>query len=98
MWLIELREGLVLQRSLKMKGNSLFAMAAAFGAADAFWRMECHGRVGLGRIDPLVNPGEVAQHVHAIHGSSGFSDKASYEDLINADCTSCLVGSESATE
>lgn len=53
--------------------------------------MECHGRVGLGRIDPLVNPGEVAQHVHAIHGSSGFSEKATYEDLINADCTSCAV-------
>lgn len=74
-----------------MKSNGFLAMAAAFGAADAFWRMECHGRVGLGRVDPLVNPGEVAQHVHHIHGSSGFNENATYEDLINGDCTSCAV-------
>lgn len=38
---------------------------------DAFWRMECRARSGLGRIDPLMNPGEAASHAHAIHGSNG---------------------------
>lgn len=59
--------------------------------ATAFWRMECHARVGLARLDPLVSPGEVSQHVHAIHGSSGFSEDATYEDLVRANCTSCAV-------
>lgn len=38
---------------------------------DAFWRMECPHRVGLGRIDPLTNPGTISQHAHAIYGSNG---------------------------
>ncbi|KAM7198054.1 protein of unknown function (DUF1996) domain containing protein [Naviculisporaceae sp. PSN 640] len=74
-----------------MKTKTALAVLAALGGADAFWRMECHGTVGVARIDPLVNPGEVAQHVHAIHGSSGFSETATYEDLINGQCTSCAV-------
>jgi hypothetical protein len=38
---------------------------------NAFWRMPCRSRSGLARMDPLVSPGEVSGHVHAIHGSSG---------------------------
>lgn len=37
----------------------------------AFWRMGCRGRTGLVRIDPLVSPGTISEHIHAIHGSSG---------------------------
>lgn len=49
------------------------ALIALFVApcVDAFWRMECRARSGLGRLDPLMSPGEVSQHVHYIHGSSG---------------------------
>ncbi|TDZ38234.1 hypothetical protein C8035_v006767 [Colletotrichum spinosum] len=57
--------------------------------AHAFWRMECPGRVGLARVDPLMAPGEAAPHVHAIHGSSGISPTATFGDLTAADCTSC---------
>ena len=48
------------------------AMLAAPGA-DAFWRMECRGRSGLARIDPLVNPGAKSSHAHTIAGGSGKS-------------------------
>ncbi|KAK5662979.1 hypothetical protein OQA88_6391 [Cercophora sp. LCS_1] len=72
--------------------RTLFALSAvAINGAAAFWRMPCRGRLGLARMDPLVSPGEVAQHVHHIHGSSGFSETAGYEDLVNAECTSCAV-------
>lgn len=74
-----------------MKTRTALAILAALGGVDAFWRMECHGTVGVARVDPLVSPGEVAQHVHAIHGSSGFSESATYEDLVGGDCTSCAV-------
>ncbi|ROT38938.1 hypothetical protein SODALDRAFT_275518 [Sodiomyces alkalinus F11] len=59
--------------------------------AEAFFRMECQGRVALGRIDPIVSPGEPALHVHSIHGSSGISMHATYDDLRNGQCTSCRV-------
>lgn len=45
--------------------------AGLIGGAHAFWRMECPGRVGVARIDPIVNPGEISMHAHSIHGSSG---------------------------
>ncbi|KAF7562325.1 hypothetical protein G7046_g1816 [Stylonectria norvegica] len=61
------------------------------GTAHAFWRMECPGRVGLARLDPIVNPGALSKHVHSIHGSSGFSENSGTTDLLNGDCTSCRV-------
>ncbi|PMD37148.1 hypothetical protein L207DRAFT_71340 [Hyaloscypha variabilis F] len=58
---------------------------------NAFWRMPCRERSGLARIDPLVSPGSISQHAHAIHGSAGFGIDASYNDLIAGSCTSCQV-------
>jgi hypothetical protein len=40
-------------------------------SASAFWRMPCRARSGLARIDPLVSPGTMGEHAHAIHGGSG---------------------------
>jgi hypothetical protein len=37
--------------------------------ATAFWRLPCRGRSGVARLDPIVDPGKVAGHVHAIHGA-----------------------------
>ncbi|KAI0392621.1 hypothetical protein F5Y17DRAFT_435644 [Xylariaceae sp. FL0594] len=58
---------------------------------EAFWRMECRGSTGLARVDPIVDFNKVSAHAHAIHGSSGFGPAATYEDLVNGDCTSCAV-------
>ncbi|KAM0280472.1 hypothetical protein ACHAQH_004051 [Verticillium albo-atrum] len=75
-----------------MKFSSFAPSAVLMAAgADAFFRMECQGRVGLARIDPMISPGEPSRHIHSIHGSSGFNMNAKYEDLINGDCTSCRV-------
>lgn len=55
-----------------MKISTLFMLVATLVVTtQAFWRMVCHGRVGVARVDPLVSYGEVSQHAHAIHGSSG---------------------------
>lgn len=40
-------------------------------SANAFWRLECDGSVGLARIDPLMDYGRAADHVHTIKGGSG---------------------------
>lgn len=75
-------------------GNSLAAILASLGGAAAFWRMECRGQVGLARLDPLIDPGVPSKHAHAIHGSNGFSASTTFEDLRNADCTSCAVAED----
>lgn len=58
-----------------MKSTSFSSKALALGVfvagAQAFWRMPCGVRSGYGRLDPLVSPGKLAAHAHAIHGSSG---------------------------
>ncbi|KAF8460206.1 hypothetical protein BDZ91DRAFT_664752 [Kalaharituber pfeilii] len=59
--------------------------------ATAFWRLPCRSRVALERIDPILTPGNIAGHLHTIHGPNTFSANATYEDLIRATCTSCQV-------
>ncbi|KAI1768076.1 hypothetical protein GGR53DRAFT_34626 [Hypoxylon sp. FL1150] len=66
-------------------------LLGSFNAVSAFWRMECHGRSGVARIDPIMDVGVVAPHVHVVHGSSGFSESATFDDLAGASCTSCAV-------
>jgi len=56
-----------------MKYSFALAAFALAGLSNAFWRMECHSRTGLGRIDPLVDPGEISDHSHVIHGGSSKS-------------------------
>lgn len=36
--------------------------------SHAFWRLPCRGRTGVARLDPIVDPGEISDHAHAIHG------------------------------
>ncbi|KAL7945461.1 hypothetical protein V8C42DRAFT_323216 [Trichoderma barbatum] len=72
--------------------KSVVAVTAGLVAvADAFWRMECQGRVGLARMDPVVYPGADSPHMHAIHGSSGFSETSGTTELLAGNCTSCRV-------
>lgn len=54
-----------------MKFSTLFVAGNLALITNAFWRMECRARSGLARIDPLISPGEVAQHLHSIHGGGG---------------------------
>ncbi|TAQ91244.1 hypothetical protein B7494_g434 [Chlorociboria aeruginascens] len=61
---------------------------------EAFWRMPCLSRSGLARLDPLISFGKESSHVHAIHGSSGFSETSTWSDLRAGDCTSCQVSED----
>ena len=48
-------------------------VAGMAGSAAAFWRMECHHQTGYGRMDPIVDYGEISGHVHSFTGSNGKS-------------------------
>lgn len=39
------------------------------------------------RIDPILAPGSIGQHVHQVFGSSALAPEVTYEDLLNSDCT-----------
>ncbi|KAH9828343.1 hypothetical protein Tdes44962_MAKER09383 [Teratosphaeria destructans] len=67
------------------------ALASLAGSASAFWRMPCRSQTGKGRLDPIVDRGEVSGHVHTIHGGGGFSFDADYQSLNSSNCTSCEV-------
>ncbi|MBE3048644.1 hypothetical protein IMZ48_40325 [Candidatus Bathyarchaeota archaeon] len=57
---------------MRLKAAVVGAILSPVGV-DAFWRMECPHRLGLGRVDPMTNFGTVSQHAHAIYGSNGKS-------------------------
>ncbi|KAF1986519.1 hypothetical protein K402DRAFT_332352 [Aulographum hederae CBS 113979] len=70
---------------------SLYVALALASFSSAFWRMECHSPIGMARIDPMVDPGEVSDHAHTIHGAKNFNFDSKYDDLMASDCTSCRV-------
>lgn len=55
-----------------MRGSQMLgATAALVGSANAFWRMECRHQTGIGRMDPIMDSGEISGHVHTFTGSNG---------------------------
>ncbi|KAK6430435.1 hypothetical protein LTR95_013410 [Oleoguttula sp. CCFEE 5521] len=69
-----------------------FALLASLaGAANAFWRMPCGGRLLLERADPIVNPGAVAGHVHTISGGNGFGFAMNFDQARASTCSSCPI-------
>ncbi|KAL2363450.1 hypothetical protein RJZ56_003620 [Blastomyces dermatitidis] len=66
-------------------------VAATISPALAFWRLPCRGRLGVARLDPLVNPGAISSHAHVIHGASNFGMSVTVDSLLASDCTSCAV-------
>jgi hypothetical protein len=46
------------------------AVALMSGTTSAFWRMPCHSRTALARLDPIVDKGTASSHGHVIHGGS----------------------------
>ncbi|KAI0881081.1 uncharacterized protein GGS22DRAFT_75418 [Annulohypoxylon maeteangense] len=76
------------------KTFSTLAFLSAVTDVSAFWRMECRGRTGLARIDPIMDLGKLSPHIHTVHGSSGFNLAATYDDLTGGNCTSCAVSQD----
>ena len=47
--------------------------ASIISPALGFWRLPCQGRLGVARMDPIVDPGKVSSHAHSIHGAGSTS-------------------------
>ncbi|CAO2647436.1 Nn.00g083580.m01.CDS01 [Neocucurbitaria sp. VM-36] len=82
---------------MKSAASLSAAVALLSGTTNAFWRMPCHDRTALLRLDPIVDPGTPSSHGHTIHGGSNrvplpeadFAETTTYDMLRESDCTSC---------
>ncbi|EED20675.1 WSC domain protein, putative [Talaromyces stipitatus ATCC 10500] len=63
----------------------------AASPTNAFFRMPCPGRLVDERADPIVSPGAISGHVHAIAGGNGFGFNMTYEDARASSCSSCPI-------
>ncbi|ORX99400.1 hypothetical protein BCR34DRAFT_495426 [Clohesyomyces aquaticus] len=70
---------------------AFLALASSIAPAAAFFRMSCPGRLVRERIDPIVNPGAVAGHVHTISGGSAFGPSMTFQQARAAKCSSCEI-------
>ena len=70
--------------------NVILALGLA-ASSNAFFRMSCPGRIVRERIDPIMNPGSISDHVHTISGGSGFKANMTYQDTQASACSSCSI-------
>lgn len=70
------------------------AVALLSGTTNAFWRMPCHERTALLRLDPIVDKGTASSHGHSIFGGSNFAETTTYDMLRASTCTSCQFGDD----
>ncbi|KAG8881684.1 hypothetical protein FRB97_009233 [Tulasnella sp. 331] len=71
----------------------LLALTTA-GAANAWFRVACTLPIVQERIDPILSPGAISQHLHNIHGGSNFSMNETYATAAASACTSCEVAQD----
>lgn len=54
-----------------MRSQAAIVALTLVSSVSAFWRMPCRSQTGKGRVDPIMDPGEISSHVHTIHGGGG---------------------------
>ena len=50
----------------------------------------------MGRVDPIVAPGQASSHVHAIQGGNAFAETLSDTQLLSSTCTSSLIKNDNS--
>ncbi|KAK8021990.1 WSC domain protein [Apiospora rasikravindrae] len=78
---------------------SAASMAAVAAAAPnertfAVLRFNGDGFMTEGRIDPIVNPGELSAHHHGVMGGSNFGKTVNKEDLLDSKCTTAKIAND----
>lgn len=55
------------------------------------------GPLMVGRVDPVVSPGQISSHVHTVMGASNFGMSSTGAELVESNCTTALIkGDKSA--
>jgi len=77
----------------------VFVLLLSSVHADPIWKVFCSGKpLFRGRIDPIVQPGNIGGHVHKVFGGNHFSAATAtatpldvYKDVFASTCTSCSI-------
>ncbi|KAJ9158468.1 WSC-domain-containing protein [Coniochaeta hoffmannii] len=67
------------------------AAAAKDGRTFAVLRFHGDGPLTTGRVDPVVQPGQISSHVHTVMGASNFGMNSTGDDLRQSSCTTALI-------
>ncbi|KAF8811252.1 hypothetical protein BYT27DRAFT_7184648 [Phlegmacium glaucopus] len=63
--------------------------------SDAWFRVACTEPLVQERLDPIISPGiSPSNHVHTVHGASGFASNSTYDTLRISSCTNCEVAQD----
>ncbi|PQE11362.1 WSC domain protein [Rutstroemia sp. NJR-2017a BVV2] len=82
------------------KAVVLATLASAVTAYDATHRTFAvnhfygNGPLTMGRVDPIINPGQVSGHVHAIQGGNAFAMSMTDRTALGATCTSSRINND----
>jgi hypothetical protein len=52
------------------------------------------GPLTMGRVDPIINPGKVSGHVHAIQGGNAFAMSMTDTTALASTCTSSRINND----
>jgi hypothetical protein len=83
-----------------MKFSAATVLATLLGSVSAkapsdkrsFAVLRFNGKeIMRGRVDPIVNPGGVAGHVHGVMGGSNFGPSATGETMMNSKCSNAKI-------
>jgi hypothetical protein len=72
-------------------------LALVFGLATrttAYWVLGCGKPVAIERIDPIVSPDTLSNHVHSIMGGNAFDWDLDYNKTQTSNCTTCGVSKD----
>ncbi|KIO24201.1 hypothetical protein M407DRAFT_26397 [Tulasnella calospora MUT 4182] len=58
---------------LKPSFVAILASLASVEVANAWFRLPCAQPMVQERVDPIIAPGQISQHLHSIHGGNAFS-------------------------
>ncbi len=68
--------------------------ALAYSATDRTFAVNHFygtGPLVMGRMDPIISPGEASGHVHAVQGGNAFALAMTNNQTLTSTCTSSLV-------
>ncbi|KAF9634771.1 Carbohydrate-binding WSC [Lasiodiplodia theobromae] len=71
--------------------KSLIICLAISLQVQATFVVRCGSRLYDQRSDPIVQPGQVSQHVHVLCGGNGFNFTMDFQDARNSVCSTCNI-------
>ncbi|KAJ3045088.1 hypothetical protein HDV00_011813 [Rhizophlyctis rosea] len=70
---------------------AIFSATLTTAIGSGAFSVSCYRAQAIARMDPIVNPGALANHAHIVWGGNGFAMKMGDRDALNAGCTTCNV-------